>query len=42
MNGLDELGKLADDSEMFWVAIIVGGVVLAALIVGVVVGAMVI
>ena len=40
MKGLEELNKLTSETEMFWVTLIIGDVVLVAFIVGAVVGAM--
>lgn len=38
MSGLDELDKLTDDAELFWVTIAIGGAVLMAFVAGLVVG----
>ena len=40
MKGIEELNKLTSETEMFWVTLIIGTVVLVAFIVGAVVGAM--
>ena len=40
MKGIEELNKLTSETEMFWVTLIIGNVVLVAFIVGAVVGAM--